>query len=723
MSNSGKISTSKIIGIILTILLCAGVLFFLGREVKGTVRTQEVIPKLGKEPVYVELSDGVSHSAVFTPSRDLNVQGLEIVLVNTDEASGSGEPSVLVSVSETGSGELLDETGILLSDVEAGSWSTVPMSFYMEEGKNYEFTFTPVGCQPYFMRVAGYEMGISVGFQVIEDENVTLAEMFYYSVPAVILLAIFAILYIVFEEALFTGIGKLIGSEKFKAVWNVAFLLLLFVVLSLKIYQEGYIDGIYISADSDGYLREAVNLVNGNGFSYEGLAGYKSHFANWPIIYPAMIAASMMITGANAYLASKYVAIFVVALIFVTLFFEFKNRSWLYALAFTNVGFLTLCYYTWSEVPFEWFLLMFALMLGRIVEKDKPGLRSYVLLSVFGTAAFLTRYFGIYAWFVAGAFWIIFLVRFIKGKKTGADVGILFGKLKGLFISAASSGVLCVLYLVMNKIRNGYPTGVSRGTWWDDYVTLTNDLVTSLVTEAFNVFSLDVPAYINGMTVAHQALFVLGVIVILLAVAKGSLGDKGAMSTGFVFVAMAVFYYVMFIVVRYRSSMDTFYFRFFAPATVLLVIGIINLVLEKSQHIEGELRVLAAVMTLITLVSFTDLVAEARTWKVENNYYDIATAEWDEEYKEIPQKSTVIWNDINYRSSWYRPDVYGGELFTEDTWESVAERYAPSDYICMKREDAMAVVDSGEYDKSLTDKLSDALGASDVTSKYIVIAN
>lgn len=55
-------------------------------------------------------------------------------------------------------------------------------------------------------------------------------------------------------------------------------------------------------------MREAENLVQGNGFQYDGIAGYRSWFANWPILYPVMIAGVMLITGANAYLASKIVA-------------------------------------------------------------------------------------------------------------------------------------------------------------------------------------------------------------------------------------------------------------------------------------------------------------------------------------------------------------------------------------------------------------------------------
>ena len=195
------------------------------------------------------------------------------------------------------------------------------------------------------------------------------------------------------------------------------------------------------------------------------------------------------------------------------------------------------------------------------------------------------------------------------------------------------------------------------------------------------------------------------------------------MNRGAVLVAMAVFYYVMFIAVRYRSSMDTFYFRFFAPATVLLVMGIIDLVVKKNLLPAQFFGVLAALMSIITIVSLADMAGKAGTWAGQNTYYDITCAEWDEAYKEIPVKSTIIWSDIDYRSSWYRPDVYNGELLPDDTWASLTDRYSPSDNICMKIEDARAVVESGEYDATLVKELEKAVESTPSGNKYIVIGN
>ena len=718
--------TFKYISVAVVLLVCTCILVLLSRQSYGTVRTEDVIPKLGQDPVYVELMANESMTFSYTAGSDCDVRALKVVLVNTDAAADAdvsvNDASLDIIVTKGTSPDPVAETSALLSDIEAGKWSSIPVDLSMNKGEVYGLTFTAKGASPYFMKVAGYEPGVSFGFEVVKDDSVTYAELFYFSVPLVIILTALLILYFIFGKEFFVRAYVLISSDNLAKIWNVLFLVSLFVIISLKIYGEGYVNGVYISADSDGYLREAVNLANGYGFSYEGLAGYSSHFANWPIIYPAMIAFSMIVTNTGAYMASKYVAMLIVALIFATLLYEFKEKAWLYALAFTNAGFLTLCYYTWSEVPFIWFILMFALMLGRIVSSDRPFVREYIFLGVFGTAAFLTRYFGIYVWFVAGFYWLVLLIMFLRDKKTGGDISLYRPKLIGIFVSAAASSAVCFIYLIVNKMRNGYPTGVSRGTWWDDYAALTDDLINSLVVEIFNVFSLDVPSYISEMTVAHKALFVIGIALVLAIFIKLCLDTKGIMSRPAVLVLMAAFYYVMFIVVRYRSSMDTFYFRFFVPATVLLVIGIIDMLLNRQLLSKRFFMVFAAIISVITVASLTDIACKAANWSDENSYYDIITAQWDEAYKEIPRRSVIIWNDMDYRSSWYRPDVYTGEICMSDTWQDVCERYSASDHICMKTEDAKVVVQSGAYDPGLTDKLDEAVKLSP-DSKYVVIAN
>lgn len=700
------------------ILICTVLVIVLNRQVPGLEKTKDILPRIGQEPVYVEMTDGEVLSATYTPARDMTVKSLKYLLVNTANGDLSGTGEAFLKISLYGADRDCLFTGeVQMVDIEAGSWQSLQMPVELSEGFSYSFEFEPVGCDPYFMRVLDYEPGISIGFETVTDSVVTYGDIFYNSVPIVIMAAAFAIVYILAGDRAKRFITAFAEKKSTVIVFNILFLVLLFVTLTIKIIKVSYIDGVYISADSDGYMREAVNLVKGNGFSYEGIAGYKSHFANWPIVYPLMIALVMLVTGTNAYLAGRIVAVLTITVIFAVLFAEYKEKAWAYSLAFTNIGFLGLCYYTWSEVPFILFMMLFALSLARIVKEDEPPVRRFVLLTVWGSLAFLTRYFGLFLWMVAGAYWLYLVIKRIR--ENGLKKGFPTRKITGLFCSGCCFGVIGAGYLMMNKIYNGYPTGVSRGTWWDDYASLTADLVDSLLVEIFNVFSLEVPKLLTDIGEKMSVWFIVLVAVMMVyCIVKCEKKDVRAMTL----IVIAAAYYIIFILVRYRSSMDTFYFRFFAPATVLLVMGLIGLVSANALSDGKAIRVIAVFSMIFTVILCASYAAEIPEWGREATAFDVVARDWDQSYSEIPYRSAVIWSDLDYRSTWYRPDVYSGELFEGDTWESLSGRYYASESIVIKKTDAQALIESGSYDKSVIERLQNELASSSGNgNKYLVI--
>lgn len=728
--NTGQSNIRRNIIAAISVTVLAVVLILLFLRPYGTdYQVDEVLPKLGQAPVYEELSDGRTFECMYMADKQMSVKSLELLMVNTEGSTDSDGIHIKVIDLLSSNSAPAWEGDVSLSALKAGSWSSVSADFEMSPKHLYSFEFTPLGCEPYFMKVDAYEPGISMGFKIQSDRRITPAYKFPYLIPAVIVIALAAVLIL------------LLGNANALKVFNVLFLILLFLFLLLKIYKTAYVDGIYITADSDGYLREAVNLIAGNGFSYEGLAGYKSHFANWPIIYPAMIAGMMFVTGANAYLASKYVTFVLLALILVVLYLAFKDRAWIYSLALLNLGFLGIAYHTWSELPFILFMIIFVLCLGKILSTENPSLLVYSGLGLSALATFLTRYFGMFLWFVSGVYIVIL---FIRDRKKSVKMTLSLG----------ISGILAFAYLLMNKIKNGNPTGVARGTWWDDYRTLTIDLINSLLAEVFNVFSVEIPAVIANMSIVLKVGFLLAVMILLavfiiICIKESSFAEAVCLPP-MVFVVTAAIYYVMFTVIRYRSSMDTFYFRFFAPATVLLVIGLIGLLLGRFG-IETDCRdedesadsaaekvayyplniLLSAAGAIIAVTLLTGLIANATALNRDRDvlyrnvndktYYDIITEVWNEAYSEIPEKSVILWNPMDFRSSWIRPDIYSGELLPDDTWDSLRERYYGSDYICMLRSDANVVVNEGGYDKSITDRFNDYLNKTDTNRDYVVI--
>ena len=713
-----KITVKRILLSIMVLIVAVAAIWTLSRPATGSLDIKSELPLIGSSPLYVEMHEGADVVRDYIPEKDMKISGVEILLVNTEATGASDEAYISVTIMDNNA-ETVCFGEMYAADVPVGDWISVPMDAKLQAGRCYSLVFSAFGCEPYFMQVDGYDLDISVGFDVVSNNVVTYGDIFYYSQAIVVLLAAVVILLILFgHKRLIEALKSLELGKTIAKYGCEAFMILLLIALALKIYSTAYIGGVYITADSDGYLREAVNLVAGKGFSYDGLAGYNSWFANWPIIYPAMIAGMMIITHTNAYLASKFVAILMVALIEVLLYRVYRKDAWIYALALTNLGFLGLAYHTWSEVPFILFLICFGVALGKIVSQDQPGVWAYVGLGASGVAVFLTRYFGIYVWFVAGLYGLLMLIQWFKDGKAKE----LTRKLVSLIITAAISGFISLAYLVVNKINNGNPTGVSRGTWWDDYQTLTNDLVKSIMVEIFNVFRLEVPASLLELPYYLQVWFIFlvvaGVAYLIHACLKKLDADncllKRYMSMDCVMIVMALMYYAMFIVIRYRSSMDTFYFRFFEPATFMLTLGLLGLVLSAGQMrgTDGEksnakvlFAILVTVLTLASLVNSAGVIGQDR----DKNFYEITTESWDIMYSDISSKGVVIWSDLDYRSTWYRPDVVGGELFAGDSLETLDERYYGSDYLYIRKDYAESIVNEGDYDEGFKTLVAVAL--------------
>ncbi len=759
-----KKTVLKLLGCVLTAAAAIGMLLLLTKQVGVSNQVTEINPPLFDSPSYVEPGRGGVIRVLMRAKEDATLGEFKAVMVNTD-SSGSG----MVRFTMTSGTNELWSTEIPESAITIGEWFGIGNpATYIESGQAYEMLIEPVDCEPYFIKTQLFatnkvlpfeesvfltgggkeneelDCGISLGTAVVSDKPLTYGDTFYFSRSIVVLTAIVVICIIIFGHNKVLGFFTYIWDKSFVIRFgNEILLLLMFITFCLSIYVNGYLEGVNISADSAGYLREAVNLHAGKGFHYDALAGYESSwFANWPILYPAMIALVMKITGLEVYLSSKILSMILVGILLGVLYKEYGKKAWIYALCATNLGLMYLYWYSWSELPFIIFITLFALRLYRILQSDSFVLKDCILLGCFMVLAFLTRYFGIFLFGVA-AFSIFIIVlgrisamlREKKDNKDNMDAAdkhrlwsaiktILGGKVMGLIATCGISGVICLLYLINNKIRNGMPSGVSRSMWWDDYVTLTNDLIKALVAEFFNIFHTEVPSYIAELKPSMEALFV---ITVLSVTAIYIIPRIKGFSRASVLIMTSVIYYGMFIVIRYFSSMDTFYYRFFAPATFLFTLGLTELIVndltggsdgdvicKTNGNIVKTVGFFAGAFLLVISVSYaSDHIAG-------NNiaYYDIIKMNWDEDYAEIPQKSVVIFSTLDFRSLYYRPDVTEGLIGPEDNMESINNKYYGSDHMCILTSDAKIMAESGIYDPEITNEITDALKTA---GKYCVI--
>ena len=717
----------KITYVMIVLLCLSAALFVLGRSAQNGRRTTELLPEIVEEPIYVECEQGEPLEVRLRARESVNISAFRFLLVNISQESRG---TVRIAMTDDASSLLLNQV-IPVETITPGKWFSVPAWISLTEGESYTLSILADGSEPYFMQrkedaadPLPFEMqvskggevldcGLSLGVETAEEVAVTYGEILYYSVPLCILGAAALILCILIGRKRMWGFMKGIPfSRFFERYGSDLFLALLFGALCVSVYSRAYVKGVYISSDSAGYLREAVNLTKGQGFNYDGLAGYDAWFANWPIFYPAMIALVMMVTGANAYLASKILTMALMAALLVIIRQAFRRDAWFYALCLTNIGFLNLAYYTWSEIPFMVFLLGFALVLAKILGRPDPEVKWYFLLGILGLCCFLTRYFGIFVWIVTGAYILCLFARYLHKRDK-----VLLRKALSLTATAFSGGVLSMAYLLLNRIMNGMASGVSRTLWWDDYEKLTNDLIESLLTEVCNVFSIQIPELVEGFPY-HLKVWVLAVI--LTGLGWFVIRNVKRFTRESVLIFTAVSYYLIFTVIRYFSSMDTFYFRFFEPASFLLCLGLMGLLLPYLRGKKGFHFFAGAVSALVILAVAS--VFENGGLDASQGYYRQLSAQWEQACEEIPERSVVIFNDIDFRASWYRPDVVEGTITPEDTMEGLKETYYGSDYLCIRGEFAQVMLESGEYQESVRGALEKGMDEMAQGEEFVVIA-
>ncbi len=709
--------------------LCFGVVMLvLTHTAQNGMQTTQILPGINPDPVYVSCEAGETLEVMITAAEDFQVSGFQVLLVNIAEDSRG---TLRFTVSDDSSSILVSQV-VPVETVTPGKWFAIPGEMAFAAEQTYKVSVYADGSSPYFMQVPEgegtalpfteqvikdgevLECGISMGINRVEPVRMTYGDIFYYSVPLSVVLTVIGLLCIwagwqkVWAAVLKLRMPAQVFAQKYGSD---LFLLLLFGCICISIYSRAYLKGVYISADSAGYLREAVNLVNGKGFSYDGLAGYDTWFANWPILYPVLIAAVMLVTGTGAYLASKIVAMVTAGVILLVLRRCFGKDAWLYGLCLTNIGYLNLSYYTWSEIPFMLFMLCFALLFAKVLQEKHPAWGWYAALGIMGICCFMTRYYGIFVWIVTGLYLLALFVSYRKKKEQA-----VFSKIIGLTVTAFVSGVLSMAYLLMNKIMNGMASGVSRTMWWDDYRILTDDLIESLLTEFFNIFSMQIPELVEGFPYQIKVFVVVG---ILVGIGWIIAGNCGRFTRESVLIMMAVVYDVVFIGIRYVSSMDSFYFRFFEPATFLLCIALISLLLPYLRRKKG-FYYFAGMVTLLLVTAVWSVFANGGMNR-NDNYYLSLEAQWEEAYNGIPEKSVVIFNDIDFRSAYYRPDVVEGMITPADEFSDLQHTYYGSDYLCIRAEFADAMLESGEYHSSVVKRLQQEIEGK-APAEFVVIS-
>lgn len=463
-----------------------------------------------------------------------------------------------------------------------------------------------------------------------------------------------------------------------------------------------YYTCIYISPDSSQYLREALNILAGYGFNDKGLLGLDGWFASWPIGYPALIALVSKITTFNVYLSSKLLSAVMMLMLLYVLQKRFNKNAFFVTFIFFNAGFLYVYKYTWSEIPFIFFAVMYGFSLTDVlIKKD---IKSSIMLCIWTILAFLMRYVGIYLGVVSGVVWAGMLIHYwYGGRKEAASKKNLIC----LFISGITSAAFVGCYFLNNYVHCGFMTGVNRSLMKDDYGILTVNLQNSLINELLNVFNIVKPDYLSDMKKDSLAwIFVIFLIFILWIVKRNY---NTSINVRKVFACIGGFYYLCFIYIRFHSSMDKFGSRFFIPGTILIEIAFFDWLSEYLKNYTKKVCLAATAILLVITISIWGSV-------LKSNYNESAYAKSRDEVlallQNVPPNSYVFGTPIEVEKAKYlervhRPDVScdGNPQFSSyDNFMDFVAARADEGYgcVCMLR----SVFETVEGYEEMCDKLS-----------------
>ena len=81
----------------------------------------------------------------------------------------------------------------------------------------------------------------------------------------------------------------------------------------------------------------------------------------------------------------------------------------------------------------------------------------------------------------------------------------------------------------------------------------------------------------------------------------------------------------------------------------------------------------------------------------------------------------VIFNDIDFRSSYYRPDVVEGTIRPGDEFADLQQTYYGSEHLCIRAEFAKAMLESGEYHSSVVHRLKEGIEDKE-PAEFVVIS-
>ena len=484
---------------------------------------------------------------------------------------------------------------------------------------------------------------------------------------------------------------------KFKLNNNDIYLFLIFILISFSLFFKIYFNSHgYLSNDSTNYLAAASSFLNGNFFYsfYEfGNNLEKKYFSNWPVGYPLLISLISLIFNCNVFIASKILNIFFILCIILTFRYYFPKNSVLLSSVFFFSSYIEIFSFSWSEVPFTFFLLVFAINIHYLLIKN--NINFFFIVLFLSICLFTTRYIGLFTVAIFFYFLIYFILFKIKKNILTFFFLILF------------NSIFILLYFYNNYLLTGLIAGIPRGFAPEGNLELLSKLILTLLSE------LTIPIYHDRLNFLLPIL-IFQILIILffyklnifkifsfinskykylfkLFLVK-DIYSKQYNVIGFV----GLSYLVSIIFVRWIFYFNEYSFRLFGPGTFLIFVWLVLYIDKNLDELSYE-----KFKKIILILSFTSFIlyVPIKTYSRFENSYLLTVSDTIDYYNQIPDFSILIY-EKNKHLKYLRPKIQPKKPFKNEDFDSFLKRLVnnnPKIYIDISKED----MTSGFYEKYL----------------------
>lgn len=169
--------------------------------------------------------------------------------------------------------------------------------------------------------------------------------------------------------------------------------------------------------------------------------------------------------------------------------------------------------------------------------------------------------------------------------------------------------------------------------------------------------------------------------------------------------------------------MDPFGPRFFAPASMLITIGMLGFL---APFLEKHKNKIAPVVICVLIMMIAGLTYNLRDFDRNKTAYAKLVESLSVSAETVPPHSVLLPYDLDFRTRIIRPDIFetGSGINPSDTMDTLFARYSKSNCICIKAKYIKDILfyPIYDYDKSVVEFFDDIVTEDTPDEELLIIS-